>query len=231
MRGEIFMRVHTSDVDFLIFHAAYQAKTLLIDSTQRTRKGYEFISEGSILSGIGSILLARIESATSVAIVALTTIFLSILCVPILPLFLIGAIVVKVGSLIPGPASLQVVRELGQKAEDLIGRTLKVSFAAFFGSHLFLGVSTINTLLPLPLRSGNPLFRSIHTSIEPLGPLKRIEAIIPGTEYQDQVEVTGSEEPLSLLEEVEDYVRALSPQNILRKVEVQQIERHYTYQI
>ena len=212
------INIHSSDSDFLHFGLPYRAKRLLDDSVTRTLSGYNSFGEGAPLSGCGNILLARVESVAAFAFAALSSVLSLVLSITITPLFLTSITVLNLASRIPGISSFESVQNFTRDSSSVIYRILRVHLIAIPVIFLFLTASTINTFLPGILGPQNIFFISVHWMVEPLGQLKTIRAVVPGAGYfGTDVSIVGTKENISMLEAAEEYFRALSCQNYLRK--------------
>lgn len=215
--------IYSSEADFLIFDMPYSAKRLLNDSLLRTLDGYASCKTGAILSGTGNILLARIESAASAALVTISSIIISC-SIFITPFFLVPTITLNLASRLPGISSYKNVQKFTQNTSDIIRRAIRVHLISVPVIFLFLIGCTVNLFLPGVLRPQNALFRAVHWMVDDYGPLKTIRAVVPG-----RTSVTGRKSKLSMLEGVEEYLRALSHQNYLKEEKVSYLTHHYSY--
>lgn len=218
------MDIYSSDAGYIFFSMPYNAKRLLDDSVTRTLDGYNSIPQGAIFTGCGDILLARVESVTAGVFVILSGVFLMMSCAVMTPCCLVLAIPLNLASLIPGVSSFESLQNFTQDCNDAIYRLIKVQFIAIPVIFLFLSASTFNTFLPGILGPQNIFFSSIHSMVESLGQLHTINAVVPG-----EVSVVGTETKLSIVEAVEEYLRAMSYQNYLREVTVAHLIHHYSY--
>lgn len=224
IKGGFVMTIYHSDSDFFFFDVPYNAKRLLNDSVSRTLQGFSSIGDSAFFTGCGHILLARVESVASCALVTFSSALLMVGSLILTPFFLIPAIVLNLGSRIPGISSFQAVQNFTQTSSDVIYRIGKVYLIAIPVILLFVSTSIINTLLPGILKTQNVFFDSIHWMVESLGPLKRIRAIVPGV-----TEIVGTYEDISFLEGIEDFFRSLSYQNYLHEVTFSELTEHYSY--
>lgn len=216
------MHIYSQDTDFFFFHAPYNAKRLLDDSVERTFKGYRAVGEGSIITGFGHLLLARVESVAAFSFVALTATPLGFAGVILTPCFLITAIPLNLASRLPGISSFECVQNFTRDSSDGIYRTIRINLLAIPIIFLFLSASGINTFLPGILKPQNVFFNAIHGLVESLGPLKTISVKIENIE----AEVVGTETQISPIDGIEEYFRALSSQNYLREVTAFQVIHH-----
>lgn len=207
------MKIYSSETDSFCFFTGYSAKLLLKDSIRRTLNGFE---KGS-LSGIGHILLARIESVAAFALAGFSATFFTLCSLFATPCILIPAAVLNLASRLPGISSYAAVKKFTQASSDLIYRICRVHAIGIPVIILFLTASGVNTFLPGLLKAKNLFLDAIQTRVAPLGPLKTLRAVF---ERKVLGEFVGTERYLSSLEAVEEYLRALGPQNILREVKV-----------
>ena len=214
------MSIYSGGGDF-IFDISYKAKQLLDNSVARTLRGDSSIKKGAVITGCGNILLARIESVVAFAFVALSAMFLFLGSAITAPCFLVPAIVLNLASRIPGIASFKAVQNFTRNSSSAIFRTFKVCLMEIPVIFLFLTASGINIFLPGILKSDNIFFKTIHNIVKSLGPLQRIRAVVPNI-----TTVVGTKEKLSILEEAEECLRALSYKNYLKEEEFDLIIHH-----
>lgn len=215
------MDIYTNDKDF-IFDIAYNAKRLLDDSIDRTHRGYQELCQGCILSGSKNFLLARVESvaALSFCAVSLPLTAPNFICTSIelavhMPLNII--------SRLPGISSFKSAQNYTRNSSDIIYRTLRIYLKIIPLTALFISAAAGNAVLPGVLNDQSTVFNLIHKIVEPLGPLEKIQAIAP-----NGYEAFGAKFPLSWLDDLEEYCRALSNKNYINKILVPCIKHHQT---
>ena len=218
------MEIYSNEADALLFTAPYDAKRLLDDSMERTKKGFHEIGKCSFLNGCGNILLARIESVAAGVLVIISQILIAPGAIVIAPLFLVSATILNLGSRLPGISSYESIKKFTNASSDAIYRTLKIQLIALPVIFLFLTTSSLNAVLPIMTKTDNFFSQSIHSIVKSLGPLQKIRVIVPGI-----TEVVGTETEISILSSIEDYFRALSSQNYLKEVKVSSLTHHYSY--
>ncbi|MBN9378000.1 MAG: hypothetical protein BGO14_00760 [Chlamydiales bacterium 38-26] len=219
-------QIYSSDGDFIYFSAPYNAKRLLNDSMSRTLDVYHALKRGAVGSGLGHLLLARIQSIVATAFVALSAGFITLGAVILSPCFLVPAVMLNLGSRLPKISSSQTVQEFTRRSSNVIGRMLKVHLISIPVLLLFLTTSSLNVLLPGVFQPKNLFLRTIHALVKPLGPLQTVRLTVPG-----KISVVGTKTKISALAAVEEFFRALSYKNYLKEEVVFQLTHYYRYTV
>ncbi len=215
------MDIYSGDSNWY-FTVPYEARRKLVDSVERTHRGYKEIDEDSVVSGLGNILWGRVQSAAAFLSVALTSTVVGLPAGVILtPCFLIPTIALNWISRAPDISSSEYGQKFTEYSNDLIYRTLRVNLLAVPVIFLFLSASGANTFLPGVLKPQNRIFDAMRRFGESLGPLETIRAVVPGV-----TEVVGTETKFSLLSGAEEYLRALSTQAELKEIKVPSLTHH-----
>lgn len=210
--------------DFIFY--PYNAKRLFHDSVIRNSEGYRALCQGSILGGVANILLARIETAGSFLLAALSAIVAIATSIVVTPIILSVAILSKMAFRIPGISSDESVQNLTAECDDALIRMLRVNLIIIPVYFLFLSGSAMN-VIPGILSEDNIFFSSINWLVEPLGRLKSICAIVNDHRFGLR-RFEGTSGKMSLLAGAEECLRALSTENYMEEKSFDDVTYHYT---
>ncbi|MBN9378065.1 MAG: hypothetical protein J0H93_06785 [Chlamydiales bacterium] len=79
---------------------------------------------------------------------------------------------------------------------------------------LFLTTSSLNVFLPGVFQPHHIFLRTLHTLVKPLGALQTVRMTVPG-----KISIIGTKTKLSVLAAVEEFFKALSYKNYIKKSE------------
>lgn len=219
------MDIYSSDWSSFFFDVSYGSKWLLKDSMERSINGWHQLTHGQPFAGSGNLLLARIESVASWALVVLSGTILGLHSLILTPFFIIPTTVLNLASRLPGISYFESVKNFTTCSSTIIYRTARVHLLAIPVLFLFTTAAVVNTVIPCWMKPDGFFMNGIHALVSPLGNLQSVKATI--SKKQNCVGKIGSH--FSPLEVGEEYLRALSMLNTLKEIQVISYTHHYSY--